>query len=73
MQDLKKSSVLMESNGANKTELSKLKDWVEAEKSKGLKDIKFFHANVSEATVESFSKDVNDMLNGQEVAMPDLD
>ena len=60
-------------DGSEKTQLDQLNEWVEKEKLKGLKDIKFYPADVSDATVESFAKDVNRLLNGVEVPITDID
>lgn len=56
-----------------KTELEKLQDWVESEKRKGLVDVKFFPGNTSDATVEAFAKDANDMLHAKTVPITDID
>lgn len=44
-----------------------LKQWVEAERAKGLVDIKFFKANTNDSTVESFAAEVNQMITAPKV------
>jgi hypothetical protein len=56
-----------------KTELEKLREWVEIEKQNGLNDVKFYPADLSDASLESFAKDVNLLLNGKEVPITDID
>jgi hypothetical protein len=55
------------------SELGKLKSWVDNQKKNGLKDVKFFPGNVSDATVESFAREANALLNGKEVPITNLD
>lgn len=57
---------------SGQTELQKLTDFIEREKQNGLKDVKFFPGETSNATVESFAGEVNSLLNGVEVSIEDL-
>ena len=59
--------------GTHKTALDQLKSWVETEKGNGLNDVKFFPGEIKDATVESFAKEVNELLHGKEVPITDLD
>ena len=64
----------LKSKGGNMSELEKLQNWVDEEKKKGLVGIHFsVTENVSGATVESFAKEVNDLINAKEVPITDLD
>lgn len=45
--------------------------WYEEEKKKGLVDVKFFPANVTESTSEAFFREVNEMLTSEEVLPPE--
>lgn len=51
---------------------TKLKKWVESERANGLKDIKFFKANTAASTLESFSGEVNQMLEAPVISHKDL-
>lgn len=54
-------------NSGPRSEIDKLKSRIEEEKKNGLQDIKFFPGNVTDATVESFAREVNALLDGKEV------
>lgn len=44
-----------------------LREWVEAEKQKGLVDIKFFPKETDRSTVETFATEVNAMIEAPKV------
>ena len=46
--------------------------WYEAEKTKGLLDVKFFPKNVQGATVESFFAEVNEAIKAPTVQRPEF-
>lgn len=58
--------------GVEKTHLDELKAWVEEEKKNGLVDVKFYPADTSNSTVESFSGDVVAMLRGKREPVTDI-
>lgn len=49
------------------TETAKFLSWYEAEKAKGLVDVKFFPKNLDQATVESVFAEVNTIIKAESV------
>lgn len=54
-------------NETSAPETAELLRWVEAERNKGLVDIKFLKKNTNDSTVESFCAEVNQMLRAPSV------
>jgi hypothetical protein len=53
-------------------ETTKFLSWYEGEKAKGLVDLKFFPANTSDSTAETFFEEVNRAINAEDIADPSI-
>jgi hypothetical protein len=58
----------VECDNKMKSYTKQLDEWFEAEKKKGLLDIKFFVGELSDSTVESFSREALDVLNSKKTS-----